>query len=263
MLSRHAIWTTAFRLQLSLLWQRLTYSMHTARIVATLAASRFFHRFSPRFDTVPLITNTTRSNEAIWYAWTVATVEDRATGRMHHLPVKARRKEVPMATLARRLRQRLGVTSMIMLSGLVGTLCGFGCVAPALASDTIPPFFLFFPPPVKFTANAQFTGTLQTKGMTLTFKGTLEYLAGAEASTHVSVVSVNPGGQQVTTDSWVTSTDSVVNEWEIVSTDPMTCRMEIPLSGDSYPQCTPWQQVGNNWSRECTVTAQGNTTTFN
>jgi hypothetical protein len=60
-----------------------------------------------------------------------------------------------MATLAQRLRQRLGVASVFMLSGLVGMLCGSGSGAPdiasaqeqtsALASDTIPntPFFTF------------------------------------------------------------------------------------------------------------------------
>jgi hypothetical protein len=39
-----------------------------------------------------------------------------------------------MATLAQRLRQRLGVTSIFMLSGLVGMLCGSGWGAPDIAS---------------------------------------------------------------------------------------------------------------------------------
>ena len=150
-----------------------------------------------------------------------------------------------MATLARRLRQRLGVTSMFMLSGLVVTLCG-----SALASDIIP-----FPPVVK-SINGQYTGTLQTQGMTLPITGTLEYLLGNQ-NPQLTKLSVDTGGQQIASDSWVTLTPTVINEWEIVSTDPTTCRKEV-LSGDSYPQCTAWNQAGNVWSLECTVTAQGN-----
>jgi hypothetical protein len=161
-----------------------------------------------------------------------------------------------MATLARRLRQRLAVTSMFMLSGLVGTLCGSGCGAPALASDTIP---IPFPPQVTFISNGKYKGTLQTQGMTLPITGTLEYLSGNSQLTHVSV---DTGGQQITSDSWVTSTPTVINEWEIVSTDPTTCRKEV-LSGGSYPQCTAWNRTpSGTYSLECTVTVQGNKATL-
>jgi len=164
-----------------------------------------------------------------------------------------------MATLARRLRQRLGVTSMFMLSGLVGTLCGSGWGAPALASDTIVPF----PPQVRFISNGKYKGTLQTQGMTLPITGTLEYLAGDTDYLHVSV---DTREQQITSDSWVTSTatviPTVINEWETVSTDPTTCRKEV-LSGDSYPECTAWNRTpSNTYSLECTVTVQGNKATL-
>lgn len=156
-----------------------------------------------------------------------------------------------MAILARRLRQRLRVTSVFMLWGLVGTLCGF-------ASDTIPktPFFLF-PPQVAFISNGQYTGTLQTQGMTLPITGTLAYLSGSSQLIKLDV-SPDTGGQQITSDSWVTSTPTVIDEWQIVSTDPTTCRKEV-LSRGLYPQCTAWNLTASNtWSLECTVTAQGN-----
>ena len=158
-----------------------------------------------------------------------------------------------MATVARRLRNRLGV--MFMFSGLVGTLCGFGYGAPALASDTIVPF----PPQVSFISNGKYKGTLRTQGMTLPITGTLDYLAGTNIYLHVSV---DTGGLQNTSDSWLTSTATVINEWETVSTDPTTCRKEV-LSGDSYPQCTAWNRTpSNTYSLECTFTVQGRKATL-
>ena len=148
-------------------------------------------------------------------------------------------QEVPTATLARRLR--LGATSMFMLSGLVWTLCG----APALASDIIP-----VPPPVQFTNNGKIQGTLQILGVTLPITGTMDYLdAGGSQQLYISVDT-----EQITTDSWVTTTPTVTNEWEIVSTDPTTCQKEV-LSGNPYSQCTGWQNPSpNQWSLECTAT---------
>jgi len=166
-----------------------------------------------------------------------------------------------MATLARRLRQRLGVTSMFMLSGLVGTLCGFGGGAPALA--------LPFPPPVQFTNCGSYTGTLQTSGMTLPLTGTLDYLtSGGQTNLLVETggparCALPPGSPPgpITSDTWVTSTPTVFNEWEIVSTDPTTCRKEV-LPEDS-PQCAPWQNPSpNQWSIKCTFTVQGEEATL-
>jgi hypothetical protein len=159
-----------------------------------------------------------------------------------------------MAILARRLRQRLGMTSMFMLSGLVGTLCGSGWGAPALASDTI----VLFPPQIEFISNGKYKGTLQTRGMTLPITGTLEYLSGETDYLHVSV---DTGIQRISSDSWVTGTatviPTVINEWETVSTEPTACRKEV-LSGGSYPQCTAWKRTPSNaYALECTVTAQG------
>src|SRR5262249_46784321 len=146
-----------------------------------------------------------------------------------------------MATRARRLRQRLGVTSMFMLAGLVGTLCGAGYGTPALA-------FVPFPPPIRFVSNGLYTGTLQTQGMTLPITGTLNFLDGDSKLMKLSVDT----GQQITSDSWVTSTDTVINEREIVSTDPTTCRKEV-LFRRSYPQCTAWRQTPSGaWSLHCT-----------
>jgi hypothetical protein len=157
-----------------------------------------------------------------------------------------------MATLARRLRQRLGVTSLFMLSGLVGTLCGSGCGAPSLFS---------FPPQVAFISNGQYEGTLQSQGITLPITGTLQYLTGQLE--HIKLhVSVDTGNQQITSDSWVTRTPTVINEWEILSTDPTTCRKEV-LSGDSYPRCTAWNRTPTGaYSLECTVTVLGNKATL-
>jgi hypothetical protein len=125
----------------------------------------------------------------------------------------------------------------------------------ALASDPFSPF----PPVVKFI-NGQYAGTIETQGKTLPITGTVEYLTGT--SPLIKLVTVNTGGQQITSDSWVTSTPTVINEWEIVSTDPTTCRKEV-FSGDSYPQCTPWNQSGNAWSLGCTVTVQGKKAALN
>jgi hypothetical protein len=156
-----------------------------------------------------------------------------------------------MATLARRLRQRLGVTSMFMLAGLVGTLCGSGCGLSLLS----------FPPQVQFISNGKYTGTLQTPEITLPITGTLAYLTG-EMDYIKLHVSVDTGGQQITNDSWVTRTPTVINEWEIVSTDPTTCRKEV-LSGDSYPQCTAWNRMPRGiYSLECTVSVLGNRATL-
>ena len=85
-----------------------------------------------------------------------------------------------MATLARRLR--LGVTSIFMLSGLVGTFWG-----------QVP----FFPPPVQFINDARITGTLQTQGMTLPITGLLDYLIiGGSVDTRLGLLRLQ--GQQIT-----------------------------------------------------------------
>jgi hypothetical protein len=157
-----------------------------------------------------------------------------------------------MATLTGRLRQRPWMRSMLILSGLVGTLCASGCDAPFLFS---------FPPQVPFISNGQYEGTLQTQGITLPITGTLIYLTG-ELDYIKLHVSVDTGKQQITSDSWVTRTPTVINEWEIVSTDPNTCRKEV-LSGDSYPQCTAWSRTPTGvYSLECTVTVLGNKATL-
>jgi hypothetical protein len=97
--------------------------------------------------------------------------------------------------------------------------------------------------------------------MTLPITGTLIYLSGNSQLMKLHV-SVGTGGQQITSDSWVTTTSTVINQWEIASTDPTTCQKEV-LSGDSYPRCTPWQLTPRGiWSLECTVTAQGNKATL-
>jgi hypothetical protein len=148
---------------------------------------------------------------------------------------------------------------MFVLAGLVGMLCGSGWGAPDIASaqeqtstlkaNTTPniPFFLFFPPVVKFI-NGQYTGSLQAQGMNVSFTGTLEYLSGSTQLVKNSSVDT-----QITTDSWATITPTVINEWEIVSTDPTSCTQEV-LAGDNYPQCMlPWQQTtSNTWSLTCT-----------
>ena len=147
------------------------------------------------------------------------------------------------------------------ICGLVGTLCGactvtlvalgFGA-APARAQTFTP-----LPPQVKFIGNGKYTGTLQTQGLTLPITGTLEYLAGQIDYLHISVDTEG----QITSNSWLTVIPTVINEWEIVSTFPRTCRKEV-LSGASYPQCTAWSQTGPH-SLECTVKAQDNKATLN
>jgi hypothetical protein len=93
--------------------------------------------------------------------------------------------------------------------------------------------------------------------------GTLVYLTGVINYLHNSV-DTEPG-RPITSDTWVKTLftiPTVVNEWEIVSTDPTTCRKEV-LSGASFPQCTAWtRNFQGAWLQECTVTAQGNKTTL-
>jgi hypothetical protein len=162
-----------------------------------------------------------------------------------------------MATLARGLRQRLGATSMFMLSGLVGTLCGFGGGAPALAQN-LPPL----PPQVAFISNGVFTGTIQTQGMTLPITGTLAYLTGDTQYLKLQV-SFDTGGQPITRNSWAKSTPTVITEWDIVSTEPTACREEV-FSGPSYPQCTAWSRnpATGLYISDCTVTVQPKMATF-
>ncbi|HKE24994.1 MAG TPA: hypothetical protein VKB88_21685 [Bryobacteraceae bacterium] len=141
-----------------------------------------------------------------------------------------------------------------------GTLCGAGCDAPALASEVFPP--TPFPPQVQFISNGKYTGTLQTHGMTMPITGTLDYLSGATQYTKLQVSFDNPGGKEITRDSWVIITPADITECDIVSTDPTTCRKEV-LSGDSYPQCTGWSVTPRGvWISECTVTALGDQATF-
>ena len=163
-----------------------------------------------------------------------------------------------MATLARRLRQRLGMTSMFMLSGLVGTLCGFGGGAPALALE--------LPPPVQFINCGAITGTIQTKGTTQPIMGTLAYLTNNGQANLLFQIGGQlpaclPSGSPLTSDAWVTSTPTAFNEWEIVSADPTTCREKV-LPEDS-PQCGVWQTPSaNQWELKCTFTAQGKPATL-
>jgi hypothetical protein len=141
---------------------------------------------------------------------------------------------------------------MFMLSGLVG------CGASALAQQNPPPPL---PPEVKFISNGEYTGTLQALGITLPIKGTLAYLTGDIQYLKLQV-SVDTLGQQITRDSWVTSTSTAINESETVSTDPTTCQKEV-LSGASYPQCTAWSRTPRGlYISECTVTEKGNTATL-
>jgi hypothetical protein len=195
--------------------------------------------------------------------WLVSTPS--ATGRMLHLPVKRAVsyddwRRFPMATLARRLRQRLGVTSMFMLSGLVGTLSGFGWGAPALALE--------FPPPVQFTNCGQITGAIQTKGMSLAITGTLDYLtSGGQTNLLLEIGGASgkcpppPGSPPPTSDAWIISTPTAFNEWEVVSADPTTCREKV-LPEDS-PQCGVWQNPApNQWDLKCTFSTQGKAATL-
>jgi hypothetical protein len=146
---------------------------------------------------------------------------------------------------------------MFMLSRLVGTLCGFGCGAAALAQNILLPL----PPQVTFISNGKYTGTFQTQGMTLPIKGSLAYLTGDTQYIKLQVL-FDTGGQQITRDSFVKATSTAINEWEIVSTDPKTCRKEV-LSGPSYPQCTAWSRTPRGlYISECIVTEQGNQATL-
>jgi hypothetical protein len=166
-------------------------------------------------------------------------------------------------TTNRRKVKELAISTRLGLRGLVSTLCGacivtfvalgFGA-APARAQSFTP-----LPPQVAFISNGKYTGTLETQGMTLPITGTVAYLTG---QINYLKISVDTGGQQITSNSWVITTPTVINKWEIVSTHPTTCRTKV-LSGDSYPQCTAWSETNGIWSRECTVTAQGNKTTLN
>jgi hypothetical protein len=140
---------------------------------------------------------------------------------------------------------------MFMLSVLVG------CGASALAQNILPPL----PPQVTFISNGKYTGTLQTLGITLPITGTLAYLTGDIQYSKLQV-SVDILGQQITRDSSVTSTQTAINEWETVSTDPTTCQKEV-LSGASYPQCTAWSRNPQGlYISNCTVTVQGKEATL-
>jgi hypothetical protein len=98
--------------------------------------------------------------------------------------------------------------------------------------------------------------------MTMPITGTLEYLSGDTTNTKLQVSFDNPGGQQITRDSWVIITPADITECDIVSTDPTTCRKEV-LSGDSYPQCTGWSRTPRGvYISECTVTVLGDQATF-
>ncbi len=168
-------------------------------------------------------------------------------------------------------------TNLAYLQAQCGALVGNGtgggiCKCPRPNPDAAPsppatpalkltlPFFTF-PPQMEFIGNGQYNGTLQTQGMTLPITGTLAYLSGSTQyfTLHVSV---DAGGQPITSDWWETITPTVVTEWQIVSTDPTTCRKKV-LSGASYPQCTGWNRTPSSaYSNECTVTVRGNQATF-
>jgi len=83
---------------------------------------------------------------------------------------------------------------MFMLSGLVGMLCGSGYGTSVLAVD-VP-----FPPPVQFIDRGVYTGTLQTQGMTQPITGTLDYLFMNSSLSSLTKLSVDTGGQQITSD---------------------------------------------------------------
>ena len=149
------------------------------------------------------------------------------------------------------------------IRGSVGTLCGacivtlvalgFGA-APARAQNFTP-----LPPQVKFIKDGKFTGTLLIEGKTLPITGAIDYLTG---DTQYLKISVDREGQLITSDTWLKQTSTAINQWEIVSTDPTTCRKEV-LSGASYPKCNAWSRNSNGlYVQKCTVTAQGNKTTL-
>jgi hypothetical protein len=146
--------------------------------------------------------------------------------------------------------------------GLVGTLCG-ACIvtlvalclsaAPARAQANFNPL----PPQVAFISVGKFSATLKTKGNSLPLTGSIAYLTGDIA---YEKISVDPtGAQLITSDTWLVLTSQSINEWEIVSTFPNTCRQEV-LS----PKCTGWARTPRGiYVQKCTVTAQGNKTTLN
>jgi hypothetical protein len=151
------------------------------------------------------------------------------------------------------------------LRGLVGT---FGaCIvtlvafcfsaAPARAQNFTP-----IPPVVAFISNGKFTGTLVIEGKTLPITGSIAYLVSGP--TRYLHISVDTEGQLITSDTWLVQTATAINEWEIVSTDPTTCRKEV-LSGKSIPQCDgPWAATPRHvWVQQfCTATVQGNKATL-
>jgi len=155
--------------------------------------------------------------------------------------------------------------TIIKQRGLVGTLCG-ACIVtlvalgfsadPARAQQN----FIPLPPQVAFISSGKFTGTLKTQGNTLPLIGKIAYLTGDIV---YEKIEVDPtGAQLITSNSWLVQTNQSINEWEIVSTSPNTCRQEV-LSGKSYPQCTPWARTPRGiYVQKCTVTAQGNKTTL-
>jgi hypothetical protein len=147
------------------------------------------------------------------------------------------------------------------IRGLVGTLCG-ACIvtlvalgfgtAPARAQQNFNPL----PPQVKFISNGKFTGTLKTQGNTLPLIGKIAYLTGDIAYLKIEVDPT--GAQLITSDTWLVETNQSINEWEIVSTSPNTCRQEV-LS----PRCTAWARTPRGlYFQKCTVTAQGNKTSL-
>jgi hypothetical protein len=132
---------------------------------------------------------------------------------------------------------------------------------PATPTLTLPLPLFTFPPQVVFISNGQYSGTLQSQGVTLPITGTLAYLSGSTQYIKLGV-SGDIGGQPTTSDSWVTTTPTVINEWDILSTDPTTCREKV-FSGDSYPQCSAWSRTPDGpYALECTVTVQGNQATL-
>ena len=150
------------------------------------------------------------------------------------------------------------------IRGLVGTLCG-ACIvtlvalgfsaAPARAQKNFNPL----PPQVAFISNGKFTGTLNQGNGPLPITGTIAYLTGQIQYEKISVV---PEGTQIISNSWLVETQQSINQWAIVSTSPNTCRQEV-LSGASYPQCNAWGRTPRGlYVQKCTVTAQGNKTTF-
>jgi hypothetical protein len=129
----------------------------------------------------------------------------------------------------------------------LGTLCG-ACIvtlvalgfsaAPARAQSFI------FPPEVTFIADGKYTGTLVIDGKTMPITGSIAYLVSGP--TRYLHISVDTEGQLITSDTWLVQTATAINQWEIVSTDPTTCRKEV-LSEKSYPQCSTF--VGGGWPR--------------